>query len=81
MSKKYRFTYYRKSIFQESFDVEADSLEEANVIMNSSGGYPDPVSCEWVDWYDNEFVTDPNELPEPLCPLHKMIQEYNKETA
>jgi hypothetical protein len=74
MTKAYKFTFVRKSIFEETFVVEADTLEEAEESLQN-GGYPDPVATEWVDWYEDEFGTDPELPPEPLCPLYKMIKE------
>ena len=75
MTKAFKFTFFRKSIYEERFVIEADTLEEAEEIMNGSGSYPDPVSTEWMNWYDEEFVTDPDFPPEPQCPLYKMVKE------
>ena len=80
MTKAYRFTFFRKSIFEERFVVEADSLEEAEDMMQD-GGYPDPDSQEWVDWVEDEFGTDPEFPPEPLCPLYKMIKDKECATS
>ena len=75
MTKAYKFTFFRKSIFEERFVVEADSLEEAEDMMQD-GNYPDPDSQEWIDWIEDEFGTDPEFPPEPQCPLHKMVKEH-----
>ena len=81
MTKAYKFTFFRKSIIEEVFEVEADTLEEAEEIMYGSGSYPDPVRSEWVDWYGQEFSTDEDFPPEPLCPLHRMIKEHECDTT
>ena len=75
MTKAFKFTFFRKSIYEERFVIEADTLQEAEEIMNGSGSYPDPVSTEWMNWYDEEFGTDPDFPPEPQCPLYKMVKE------
>lgn len=79
MTKAYRFTFFRKSIIEEVFEVEADTLKEAEEIMNGSGG--DLVRSEWVDWYEQEFSKDGDFPPEPLCPLHRMIKEHECDTT
>ena len=75
MTKAFKFTFSRKSIYEERIVIEADTLEVAEEIMNGSGSYPDPVSTEWVDWYGQEFSTDEDFPPEPQCPLYKMVKE------
>ena len=75
MTKAYKFTFFRKSIFEERFVVEADTLEEAEDMMQD-GNYPDPDSQEWVDWVEDEFGTDPEFPPEPQCPLYQMVKEH-----
>ena len=81
MTKAYKFTFFRKSVFEERFVVEADSLEEANDIIYGHGSYPDPVGQEWVDWYEDEFSMDEDSPPEPQCPLYKMIKEKECATS
>jgi hypothetical protein len=80
MNKAYKFTFFRKSIFEERFEVYADTLEEAEDSLQD-GGYPDPVDTAWVDWYDDEFGTDPEQPPEPQCPLYNMIKERECDTT
>ena len=75
MTKAYKFTFFRKSIFEERFVVEADTLEEAEELMQD-GGYPDPDSQESIDWVEDEFGTDPEFPAEPQCPLYKMVKEH-----
>ena len=75
MNKAYKFTFFRTSLFEERFEVEADTEEEARELMQD-GGYPDPVETTWTDWWDDEFGTDPEFPPEPLCPLYTMIKEH-----
>ena len=74
MTKAYKFTFFRKSIFEERFEVFADTLEEAEDSLQD-GGYPDPVGQEWVDWVEDEWGTDREYPPEPQCPLYKMVKE------
>ena len=80
MPKAYRFTFFRKSIYEECFVVEADTLEEAEESL-LNGGYPDPNSTEWLNWYDEEFSTDGAFPPEPQCPLYKMVKERECDTS
>jgi hypothetical protein len=77
MTKAYKFTFFRKSIFEERFVVEADTLEEAEEQM-FSGAYPDPAGQEWLEWYDDEFGTDSEFPPEPQCPLYQMVKEHGE---
>ena len=77
MTKAFKFTFFRKSIFEERFEVEADTLEEAEEIMQD-GGYPDPVDTHWIDWYDDEFGSDSEFPPEPQCPLYQMVKEHSE---
>ena len=80
MTKAYKFTFVRRSIFEEKFEVEADTLEEAEEMMQD-GGYPDPIDTQWIDWYEDEFSTDPDHPPEPLCPLYKMVKDRECATS
>jgi hypothetical protein len=80
MTKAYKFTFFRKSLFEERFVVEADTLEEAEASLQD-GGYPDPVETTWTDWWDDEFGTDPEFPPEPLCPLYKMVKDKECATS
>ncbi len=75
MNKAYKFTFFRKSIVEEKFEVLADTLEEAQDQM-LNGGYPDPTDTSWVDWYEDEFVADSEHPPEPQCKLYDMVKEY-----
>jgi hypothetical protein len=81
MTKAFKFTFFRKSLYEERFVVEADTLEEAQESL-LDGGYPDPAGIEWLSWYDDEFGTDSEFPPEPQCELHKMVKSYQqKETV
>jgi hypothetical protein len=80
MTKAYKFTFFRKSIFEEQFEVFADTLEEAEEMMQD-GGYPDPKDTTWVDWYDDDFGTDKEFPPEPQCKLYKMIKDKECATS
>jgi len=80
MNKAYKFTFFRTSLFEEKFEVFADSLEEAEECLQD-GGYPDPVETTWTDWYDDEWGTDPAFPPEPQCPLYQMIKDKECATS
>ena len=80
MTKAYKFTFFRKSIFEEKFEVEADTEEEARELMQD-GGYPDPVETTWTDWWDDDWGTDPDFPPESQCPLYKMIKDKECATS
>ena len=80
MTKAYKFTFVRRSIFEEKFEVEADTLEEAEDSLQD-GGYPDPSEVMWIDWYEDEFSQDPDCPPEPLCPLYKMVKDKECATS
>jgi len=80
MTKAFKFTFVRRSIFEERFVVEADTVEEARDSLQD-GGYPDPVNVEWIDWYEDEFSEDPDHPPEPQCPLYNMIKDRECATS
>jgi hypothetical protein len=73
----YKFTFSRRVVINEVYEILADSEEEANDAM-SEGWYGDPVNTEFVDWYDDNFELEQTEV---LDPLHKMIVDYEKKTV
>ena len=73
----FRFALTRRSLIEETFWVEADTPEEA-VDRAGNGEYDDNnITQVWSDWYDDYFEISQDFEPEPLCPLHKMVKEYN----
>jgi hypothetical protein len=73
----YRFTFSRRVVMNEVYEIEADSEEEANDAM-SEGWYGDPVATEFVDWYDDNYELDSMEV---IDPLHKMLVAYEKDKS
>ena len=72
----FRYTISRTSIVCETYTVEADSEEEAIALADWGAIDYDNnmVSQEFIDWYGDEWSVDHKE---DLCPLTKMIKEYN----
>lgn len=72
----YRYTISRTAIISETYTVEADSEEEAIELANN--GAIDYDNCkvneQWLDWYGDEWDIDHRE---DLCPLTKMVKEYD----
>lgn len=71
----YRFSFSRRVIIDEVYEIEADTEEEAIEAMNE-GWYGDPADTEFVDWYDDDFELIHTET---LDPLVKMIEGYEKD--
>lgn len=80
MSKAFRYAFYRRSIVSETYFIEADSPEEALQRLRD-GEDEEPTPMEWIDWYDDDYTLDEDFEPEPLCPLHKMVKEYQCDTT
>lgn len=70
---QYKFTVCRTSIVSETFQIEADSWEEAEKALYE-GAYSEPIDQEWIDWHGPWEEVD----REDLCPLTNMIKEYDK---
>lgn len=68
-----KFTFWRNAVIAETYEVVAESAEEAREqLMN---GVHDPVNTEWMDWSSDHFEL---EFTEELDPLYCMIKDYNK---
>lgn len=67
-----RYTFWRNSIVAETFEVEAESEEEAREML-WNGDYGDPVKEEWIDWATDDFEL---EYVEELDPLYRMVKDY-----
>jgi hypothetical protein len=73
----YKFTFSRRAIINEVYEIEADTVEEAEETM-SEGLYGDPVFTEFCDWYDHAWDLDNTEC---LDTLVKMIKDYEDKTV
>jgi hypothetical protein len=73
----YKFTFSRRAVIDEVYEIEADSQEEAETALDE-GWYGDPVSTEFCDWYDPSFEL---ERTEDLDPLVKMIKAHKEKTV
>ncbi len=65
-----KFTFWRNCIVAETFEVEAESEEEARELVRDA----DVKSEEWIDWLSDDFELD---SVEELDPLYKMVKEYD----
>jgi hypothetical protein len=51
-----RYTFSRRSIFEESFTVEANSEAEAlELVEDGAPGVELHEDKKWIDWHDDEF--------------------------
>ncbi len=64
-----RYTFWRNCIVAETFEVEAESEEEARELVRDA----DVKYEEWIDWLSDDFEL---EHVEELDPLYKMVKEY-----
>lgn len=69
MAKK--FTFWRNAIVAETYEVVAESEEEARELLFN--GCCDPVHEEWIDWHSDNFEI---EEVEELDPLYRMVKDY-----
>lgn len=73
----FRYAFYRRSLVSETYFIDADSPEEALQRLRDGEESQEPTPMEWIDWYDDDYTLDQDFEPEPLCPLHKMVKEYD----
>jgi hypothetical protein len=73
----YKFTFSRRAVINEVYEIEADTLAEAEEAM-SDGYYGDPLMTEFCDWYDSAWDLDGTEC---LDPLVNMIKDYEKKSV
>jgi hypothetical protein len=67
-----KFTFWRNAIVAETYEVEAESEEEAReMVWNGDCG--DPIRTEWMDWANDGFEL---EHVEELDPLYRMVKDY-----
>ncbi len=65
-----KFTFWRNAVVCETYEVEAESEEEAREIVRDAAG---PVHEEWIDWLSDDFELD---SVEELDPLYCMVKGY-----
>lgn len=69
-----KFTFWRNAIISETYEVEAETEEQAREqLMN---GLHDPVHSEWMDWATGNFEL---EETEEMDPLYVMVKGYKQE--
>lgn len=73
----YKFTFSRRAVINEVYEIEADNLEEAEEAM-SEGWYGDPVMTEFCDWYDDAWEHEDTDCIDPLV---TMIKGYEDKTV
>ena len=66
-----RFTFWRNSIVSETYEVEAESEDEARAMLDT--GQVEMSHSEWMDWSTRDFQL---EQVEELDPLYCMVKEY-----
>jgi DNA-dependent RNA polymerase auxiliary subunit epsilon len=64
-----KYTFWRNCIVAETFQVEAESEEEARELVRDA----DVAHEEWIDWLSDDFEL---ENVEELDPLYRMVKEY-----
>jgi DNA-dependent RNA polymerase auxiliary subunit epsilon len=64
-----KFTFWRNCIVAETFEVEAESEEEARELVRDA----DVKYEEWIDWLTDDFEL---ENVEELDPLYCMVKDY-----
>jgi DNA-dependent RNA polymerase auxiliary subunit epsilon len=64
-----KFTFWRNCIVAETFEVEAESEEEARELVRDA----DVKYEEWIDWLSDDFEL---ENVEELDPLYRMVKDY-----
>ena len=74
MPQTYIYTFHRRAIIEEQYEVEAESEEEA-VEMMFNGDYGDPVDTEFVDWDDDGWEVTGRQEVEQLTKFIKSKDE------
>jgi IMP cyclohydrolase len=70
----YIYTFHRRAIIEEQYEVEAESEEQA-VEMMFNGEYGDPVYTEFVDWDDDGWEVTGRQEVEQLTKFIKSRDE------
>ena len=77
MAQTYKFTFIRRAIIEEQYEVEAETEEQAVELM-FLGEYGDPVHIEFCDWHDEGWeVTGKREVEQ----LTKFIKSRDEAPA
>lgn len=72
-----RFTFWRNAIVSELYLVDADTEEQARVMLDN--GEVEVFSEEWMEWVTDSFELEHVEI---IDPLYLMIKQHTqKETA
>lgn len=74
MPQTYIYTFHRRAIIEEQYEVEAESEEQA-VEMMFNGEYGDPVYTEFVDWDDDGWEVTGRQEVEQLTKFIKSRDE------
>ncbi len=74
MPQTYIYTFYRRAIIEEQYEVEAETEEQA-VEMMFNGDYGDPVMSEFVDWDDDGWEVNGKQEVEQLTKFIKSKDE------
>lgn len=74
MAQTYIYTFYRRAIIEEQYEVEAESEEDAVELM-FNGEYGDPIMSEFVDWDDDGWEVNGKREVEQLTKFIKSKDE------
>ena len=74
MAQTYIYTFHRRAIIEEQYEVEAESEEEAVELM-FVGEYGDPVHTEFCDWDDDGWEVNGKREVEQLTKFIKSRDE------
>lgn len=66
------YTLIRAAVIDETYEIEADSEEEALEIAYN-GQLGDPVKTEFIDWRDDSYEIANVDVIEPL---YRMVKDY-----
>lgn len=75
-SKTFKFSFYKKALYYETWTVEADSEAEAREILEDGGGDMDFKDLEYYEDYDYDYTLEDREI---IDPLYKMVADKNAE--
>jgi len=74
VAQTYIYTFYRRAIIEEQYEVEAESEEDAVELM-FNGEYGDPIMSEFVDWDDDGWEVNGKREVEQLTKFIKSKDE------
>lgn len=76
----YKFTFSRRAIVNEVYELEANTEEEARDMLDQ-GWYGDPVDTDYLEWYDHDWDLDDTECLDPLVKMLENYEQTQKETV